>query len=276
MTITRTVPVEQAALTLEIDGDGVAWLIFDRPESRVNILTSGVMARLDLLLADIEEAARTGRVRAVVVRSGKPGTFIAGANIDEIAEITDPREAEAKAREGQRIFRRLERLPVPSVVAIDGICLGGGTELALACGARLASDSPATRIGLPEVRLGIIPGFGGTQRLPRLVGLGAAMRLVLTGELIDAEEAARIGLVDLVVDDAELTERTHELARTIASHSPVALRLAKDALRASLETPLNAGLRHERELFVTAFASEDGREGVRAFVEKRAPRFSGR
>src|SRR5690606_39039685 len=216
MTITRTVPVEQAALTLEVDGDGVAWLIFDRPESRVNILTSGVMARLDLLLADLEEAARAGRVRAVVVRSGKPGTFIAGADIDEIAEITDPAEAEAKAREGQRIFRRLELLPVPTIAAIDGICLGGATELALACSARLASDSPATRIGLPEVRLGIIPGFGGTVRLPRLIGLRAALDLILTGRTLNARRAARIGLVDEAVPQPVLYDRARRLALELA------------------------------------------------------------
>ena len=216
MTITRTVPVEQAALTLEVDGDGVAWLVFDRPESRVNILTSGVMARLDLLLADIEEAARAGRVRAVVVRSGKPGTFIAGANIDEIAEITDAREAEAKAREGQRIFRRLEQLPVPSIAAIDGVCLGGATELALACDARLASDSPETRIGLPEVRLGIIPGFGGTVRLPRLIGLRAALDLILTGRTLDARRAARIGLIDECVPQPVLYDRARRLALELA------------------------------------------------------------
>src|SRR5690606_7093103 len=216
MTITRTVPVDEAALTLEIDGDGVAWFVFDRPESRVNILTSGVMARLDRLLADVEEAARTGRVRAVVVRSGKSGTFIAGASIDEIAEITDAREAEAKSREGQRIFRRLEQLPVPSVAAIDGTCLGGGTELTLACDARLASDSPTTRIGLPEVRLGIIPGFGGTVRLPRLIGLRAALDLILTGRTLDARRAARIGLVDECVPQPVLYDRARRVALELA------------------------------------------------------------
>src|SRR5690606_8386561 len=216
MTITRTLPVEQAALTLELDGNGVAWLVFDRPESRVNLLTQGVMARLDLLLADIEEGARAGRIRAVVVRSGKPDTFIAGADIGEIAGITDAAEAEAKAREGQRSFRRIELLPVPSVVAIHGVCLGGATEMALACDARLASDSPATRIGLPEVRLGIIPGFGGTVRLPRLIGLRAALDLILTGRTLNGRRAARVGLVDECVPAPALIDRARTLALELA------------------------------------------------------------
>jgi 3-hydroxyacyl-CoA dehydrogenase/enoyl-CoA hydratase/3-hydroxybutyryl-CoA epimerase len=199
MATTREVTALQAALALELDGDGVAWLIFDRPESRVNLLTSSVMEWLDGLLAEVEEAVRIGRVKGLVVRSGKPGTFIAGADIGEIAAITDPREAEAKSREGQRIFRRLEQLPIPSIAVIDGACLGGGTELALACSYRLATDRPETRIALPEVRLGIIPGFGGTTRLPRLIGPRAAIELIATGKSVSARRAERIGLVDEII-----------------------------------------------------------------------------
>ena len=124
---------DQAALALEVDGDGVAWLTFDRPDSRVNLLTSEVMERLDAHLGTIEEGARTGRIKAVIVRSGKPGMFIAGADISGIQDITDPAEASAKAVAGQAVFRRLEKLPVPTIAAIDGVCLGGGTELVLAC-----------------------------------------------------------------------------------------------------------------------------------------------
>jgi enoyl-CoA hydratase len=157
---------------------------------------------------------------------------------------------------------------------INGFALGGGCELALACDIRVAARS--ARFGQPEVRLGLIPGGGGTQRLPRLIGAGRALRLILTGDLVDAEEAYRIGLVDVLVEDAELHTRTLELARGMAAHSPVALGLAKNAVAAALETPLHAGLALERELFITAFASEDRREGVSAFLEKRSPNFTGR
>lgn len=202
---------EQAALTLDIDGDGVAWFIFDRPDSKVNLLTGTVMARLDTLLDDVEAGIADGRIRAVIVRSGKDGTFFAGADVDEIAGITDPVEAAAQSREAQRIFRRLDRLNVPTLAAIDGICLGGGTEMALACDGRLASDRPSTKIGLPEVRLGIIPGFGGTVRLPRVIGLMAASDLILTGRTVDARKARRLGLVHESVPPAMLYERAREL-----------------------------------------------------------------
>jgi 3-hydroxyacyl-CoA dehydrogenase / enoyl-CoA hydratase / 3-hydroxybutyryl-CoA epimerase len=203
---------EQAALSLEIGGDGVAWLVFDRPDSKVNLLTSGVMRRLDALLDDIEQAAHAGRARALVVRSGKPGTFIAGADVGEIEAITDPAEGEAAAREGQRVFRRVELLEIPTVAAVDGLCLGGGTELILACGHRLASTRSETRIGLPEVRLGILPGFGGTTRLPRLIGLQEALGLILTGRNVDARKAQRIGLIDEAVPVQMLYERARAVA----------------------------------------------------------------
>jgi enoyl-CoA hydratase len=157
---------------------------------------------------------------------------------------------------------------------INGFALGGGCELALACDIRVAARS--ARFGQPEVRLGLIPGGGGTQRLPRLIGAGRALRLILTGDLVDAEEAYRIGLVDVLADDGDLHTRTLELAHNMAAHSPVALRLAKNAVAAALETPLAAGLALERELFITAFASDDRREGVSAFLEKRSPNFTGR
>jgi enoyl-CoA hydratase len=157
---------------------------------------------------------------------------------------------------------------------INGFALGGGCEVALACDLRIAARS--ARLGQPEVRLGLLPGGGGTQRLPRLVGLGRAVRLIMPGEPVTAAEAERIGLVDEVVDDAELSARTTELARLIAGYSPVALGLIKDAVRATMEMPLAAGTAYERELFVTAFTSEDRTEGVRAFLEKRAPDFQGR
>jgi 3-hydroxyacyl-CoA dehydrogenase / enoyl-CoA hydratase / 3-hydroxybutyryl-CoA epimerase len=208
---------DQAALTLETSGDGVAWLVFDAPDARVNILKSGVLARLDELLGDIEEGARAGRVRAVVVRSGKDGSFIAGADVREIASMASAAEAQAGAAEGQRVFRRLDLLPVPTVAAVDGLCLGGGTELILACDARIASDRPETKIGLPEVRLGIIPGFGGTTRLPRVVGLSDALGMILTGSPINARKAQRIGLVSERMHPGVLYERARALALELAN-----------------------------------------------------------
>src|SRR5690606_38802928 len=201
----------QAALTLEIAGDGVAWLVFDRPDPRVNLLTRDVMARLDALRGELETVPRAGRIRAVVLRSGKDGRFIAGAYVSEIAAITDPAEAEAAAALGQAVFRRLDLLPVPSVAAVDGICLGGGTEMILACDARIASDRPETRIGLPEVKLGIIPGFGGTTRLPRLVGLREALAIILTGSTVSARKAHRIGLISERMHPGVLYERARAL-----------------------------------------------------------------
>jgi 3-hydroxyacyl-CoA dehydrogenase / enoyl-CoA hydratase / 3-hydroxybutyryl-CoA epimerase len=203
----------QAALTLDIHGDGVAWLVFDAPDSRVNILSAAVMERLDSLLAELENAARAGTVRAVVVRSGKPGTFIVGADVNEITAVSDAEAAEAGATIGQAVFNRLERLPVPTVAAVDGTCLGGGTELILACGYRLASDSDKTKIGLPEVQLGIIPGFGGTTRLPRLIGLTAALEMILTGKTVSASKAQRTGLIDERVPTPALYERAAAFAR---------------------------------------------------------------
>ena len=206
----------QAALTLELPGDGVAWLVFDRPDARVNLLTAAVMTRLDELLAELESAAAADRVQAVIIRSAKDGSFIAGADVNEIVAIDDPSEAEAKVRLGQRVFRRLEQLAIPTVAAVDGLCLGGGTELILSCRHRLASDRPETRIGLPEVQLGIIPGFGGTTRLPRLIGLSAAADLILTGKPVNARKAYRIGLIDEMVPTAALYDRAQSVARAAA------------------------------------------------------------
>lgn len=201
----------QAALTLDVDSGGVAWVVFDAPGRRVNVLTSAVMERLDAVLEEIEAGIAAGDIRGVVVRSGKDGSFMAGADVNEIAGITDAAEGAAKARAGQRIFRRLDLLDVPTVAAIDGTCLGGGLELALACDIRLASDRPETKLGSPEVRLGIIPGFGGTVRLPRVIGLMAASDLILTGKTVDARKAQRLGLVAERPHPGVLYDRAREL-----------------------------------------------------------------
>ena len=186
-------------LTLDVDRDYVGWISLDQPASKVNLLNGPTLALLDRLIGELESRIATGKLVAVVVRSAKPGSFVHGLDVRELAGIVDRSDALEKSRRVQRIFRRLERLTVPTIASIDGMCLGGGTELALACNYRIASDDPSTRLGLPEVKLGILPGFGGSVRLPALVGIQAALDLILTGRMISAERARRIGLLDRVV-----------------------------------------------------------------------------
>jgi 3-hydroxyacyl-CoA dehydrogenase / enoyl-CoA hydratase / 3-hydroxybutyryl-CoA epimerase len=211
-----TSTTNRAALTLEVDSDSVAWFVFDDPDRKLNVLTAEVMARLDELLSEVETGARGGRISALVIRSGKDGSFIAGADIDAIASIRDAAEASAQAARGQAVFQRINALPIPTVVAIDGVCLGGGTELALAADVRIAADRPETKIGLPEIKLGIIPGFGGTTRLPRLIGLMAASDLILTGRTVDARRAEKLGLIHERMHQGVLARRASEIARTLA------------------------------------------------------------
>jgi len=259
--------MEFRTLRVEI-ADRIATITIDRPEKR-NALSAEV--RHELLTA-LDAVVADDGVRVVVLTGAGVKAFVAGADIGEFANRT-PVEQRA-TMEGRRVFDAVATSPKPTIASINGVALGGGCELALACDLRIAARS--ARLGQPEVRLGILPGGGGTQRLPRLVGAGRAMRLILTGELIDAEEAERIGLVDEVVDDGELAARTRALASQVAAQSPVALRLIKDAVRAAAEMPLSAGLAYERELFITAFASDDRTEGVAAFLEKRQPEFQGK
>jgi enoyl-CoA hydratase len=246
----------------------VATVVIDRPEKR-NALSAQVRAEL---VAALDQLEQDPDIRVVVITGAGEKAFVAGADIAEFASRT-PIEQRA-AMEGRRLFDVVAAYPKPTIAALNGVALGGGCELALACDIRIAARS--ARLGQPEVNLGLLPGGGGTQRLPRLVGLGRALRLILTGAIIGAEEAERIGLVDEVVDDDQLVGRAQELALGIARHSPLTLRLIKQAVRAAAEMPLAAGLELERELFITAFSSDDRREGVTAFLEKRAPEFRGR
>jgi 3-hydroxyacyl-CoA dehydrogenase/enoyl-CoA hydratase/3-hydroxybutyryl-CoA epimerase len=186
------------ALRLEPGEDGVARLVFDRPGSRANFLSRAALEALDALLAEAERLAGEGRLRALVLRSAKPGVFVAGVDLEEMRSVRDAAEGTAQARRGQAVLRRLEQLAVPTFAAVDGACLGAGAELALACSYRLASDSPRARIGLPEVQLGIVPALGGTVRLPRLIGVRAALDMIVTGRAVDGREAERLGLVDAV------------------------------------------------------------------------------
>ena len=190
----------EATFRCDVDDRGVARVTLDQPDASVNLLSTETMEELDGLIGDLADPAAAGDVRAVLLVSGKPDSFVAGADVGEIADLTDPEEAASKARQGQQIFRRLEGLSVPTVAAVHGTCLGGGTEMILACDHRIASDADATKIGLPEVKLGILPGFGGTVRLPRLCGIQNALDVILAGKSVDPGKAARIGLVDRVAD----------------------------------------------------------------------------
>ncbi len=247
--------------------DGVRILTIDRPEKR-NALNAAVRAGLSGALA---EAASDPAVHVVVITGAGDQAFVAGADVAEFAGRTPIEQREAM-RAG--LFDDVWNFPKPTIAMINGWCLGGGCELALACDLRIGADS--AKLGQPEVRLGIIPGGGATQRLPRLVGYGKALQLVLTGDIIDAVSAYEIGLLDEIVPAVELRDRTLEIARSMAEKSPVTLAIAKRALRAALEMPLSAGLAHERDLFALAFATEDKEEGVRAFLEKRPPEWKGR
>ena len=214
MVLNRGAPMDDASapLRLDVDANKIAWLTFDTPGSRVNLLDARLMRCLDGRLAELESRVATGHPVALVIWSAKRGTFIAGADVNEIAQIEDAEDGRAKSAEGQRILRRLERLGIPKIAAIHGTCLGGGTELALACDWRVASDSPKTMIGLPEVRLGLIPGFGGSVRLPRLIGIQRALSMILTGRSVSAGTAHRYGLVDQLLPPEDFRDALGRVA----------------------------------------------------------------
>ena len=249
-------------VTLE---DGIALLTIDRPP--VNALS---VATLDALNAALDEAAAAD-VRAVVITGAGTRAFVAGADIGELAAIAGSEAAYRFAAHGQAILDRLEAFPKLVVAAINGPCLGGGNELAMACHVRIAAER--ARFGQPEINLGLIPGFGGTQRLPRLIGRGRALELLLTGEMIAAADALQMGLVNRVVPDDQVVATAMELARQVASKSQVAVRLTLEAVNEGLSGSLVDGQRIEREKFTQVMVTEDRREGTRAFLEKRQPRF---
>lgn len=216
---------------LRLGGDGVGHLVFDDPARSQNVLSEEALEGLDDALSKAAEAAGRGALRVLLVRSAKPRSFIAGADVGAIAAISDPRQGAEGARRGQALFGRIADLPVPSVAAVRGICLGGGTELALACTHRLAADGEATRIGLPEVQLGILPAWGGTTRLPRLVGLRSALTMILSGKPVGAAKARRMGLVDHVFPDAQFEMRSAAFARALAERSGTAGRESRSSGR---------------------------------------------
>ncbi|MBZ9557667.1 MULTISPECIES: enoyl-CoA hydratase-related protein [Modicisalibacter] len=245
---------------------GVIRLTLNRPKA-LNALNSELIGELDATLAELETRRD---LRAVLITGAGDKAFVAGADIAEMRDKT-PEQARRFATQALATVKRLERLPVPVVALVNGFCLGGGCELALACDWAVASDNAI--FGQPEVGLGVIPGFGGTQRLPRRVGPAMALDLITTGRKIDAAEALRIGLVNRVVPQGELDSLAEELAGQLAGNGPQAVRAAKQAIHDGQGQGLDNALALETSLFALGFAGDEQKEGMSAFVEKRKPDF---
>jgi len=263
------VKMPQAYETLLLERAGrVAIITINRPDKR-NALTIKTREEGAALL---EELRRDDSVGVVVFTGAGDKAFVAGADIAEFAGRTAMTQREVMV--GRSLFTAIDTFPKPVIAMINGYCLGGGCELALACDIRIASETAS--FGQPEINLGIIPGGGGTQRLTRLVGEGKAMEMILTGEIIDAQTAFGIGLVNHVVPADQLRTTTMEIANRIADKSPIALMLAKEAVKIASRSTLDEGLRREVDLFALCFSTEDKNEGVSAFLEKRKPVFKGK
>jgi len=247
----------------------IAYITLNRPKV-LNALNKRAVADLK---AAFEDARDDSAVRGVIFTGAGDKSFIAGADINEVATDT-PVEAEVKTRFGQGVMDLIENLGKPVIAAVNGFALGGGCESALACTIRLAAET--AKFGLPEVRLGIMPGYGGTQRLPRLVGKGVALQLILTGGMINAQEAYRIGLVNEVVPAGELIPRAEAILNQILANAPQSVKFALQAVNKGTETSLAEGLLLEASLFAICTSTEDKKEGTSAFLDKRAPKFQGR
>jgi enoyl-CoA hydratase len=254
---------------LLVEQSGAITTITVNREKSLNALNKATLGELEAAVAAIKSDEAT---RAVIVTGAGPKAFVAGADIRELKENT-PLSAKTIARRGQELLTSIERLGKPVVAAINGFCLGGGLELACACTFRTASKNAL--LGLPEVKLGVIPGYGGTQRLPRLVGIGRAMEMILTGEPIGADEALRIGLVNHVWEQPELLPKTRELVEKILQRGPLAVRFALEVGYRGLDMALDEGLNAETNLFGLLATTNDMREGMAAFLEKRPANFQG-
>jgi enoyl-CoA hydratase len=249
--------------------ENIALITLNRPQV-LNALNRALFAELDAALSEI---AGDDSVRAVILTGAGEKAFAAGADLREVARISAV-EGQQLALNGQRIFTKLENLGKPVIAAINGFALGGGCELAMAATIRIAAEN--ARLGQPEVKLGLLPGYGGSQRLPRLVGKGAALKLLLTGEMVSAGEALRMGLVDEVVGGGELLPRAKALAAAIASMAPIAVRQCIAAVNSGYDLPLDEALAYEAALFGLCCATEDKAEGTAAFLEKRAAVWKGK
>lgn len=250
-------------------GDGIGWITINRPDklNAMNIET------IEELRTAFREFGDDPEVRAVILTGAGEKAFIAGADISEFIHL-DAEKGREYARRGQELTRTIEDFPKPVIAAINGYALGGGTEFALACHIRLASEN--AKLGQPEVKLGIIPGYGGTQRLARLIGKGKAMEMILSGRIIEAGEACEIGLVNKVVPAAELLSAAEAMAKDMIRNAPLALAYSIEAINHGLDRTLAEGLELEAEIFGRSCATEDFREGAKAFIEKRKPDFRGR
>lgn len=251
------------------DHDAVRVITINRPD-KLNALDA---ATIDALHAAADAAAADPAVRVIVLTGAGPKAFVAGADISQMAGLSAV-EGRDFALRGQRMMRRLETLPKPVIAMVNGFALGGGLELAMCCHLRIAADT--ARVGQPEINLGLIPGFGGTQRLLRLAGRAAALELCLTGAPVDAARALQLGIVNRVVPAAELESETMALATRLAGAAPLALRGILDCINSGGECGIEEGLAYEAAQFGLAFSTEDMREGTRAFLEKRKPVFQGR
>jgi enoyl-CoA hydratase len=268
-------PGRQAAPALTFENvlyekkGGIAYVTLNRPKV-LNALNTPTWTELR---AAFEDARDDVAVRGVILTGAGNKAFIAGADISELAHLT-AFEAEQSSRFGQEVLDLIENLGKPVIAAINGFALGGGCETAMACTIRIAVDN--AKLGQPEVKLGLVPGGGGTQRLPRLAGKGRALQLILSGEMIDAQEAYRIGLINEVVPAAELISRAETILKKISSNGPIAVKFALEAVNKGLEASQSEGLLLEASYFGLCAATEDKKEGTSAFLEKRMPQFRGR
>ena len=246
----------------------IGTIVINRPE-KLNSLNTDTREELVNAFKKLE---MDHDVRIIILSSSECKAFSAGADLKEFANINEINTSEMER--GWEITEIIFNLKKPVIAMIDGFCIGGGMELAMACDIRVASEE--SKFGQGEINLAIIPGAGGTQRLPRLIGSGRAMEMILSGRVINANEAEKFGIVNFVYPSAEIEEATKKIAENIAKKSSFALSRAKNAVNTALSKPLEEGLQNERELFVECFVSEDGKEGVRAFVEKREPEYKGK
>ena len=261
--------VEYVNLLLEVESDGIAIVKINRPKA-LNALNEATVYEIGAMF---DQLAMDNAVKVIIVTGSGDKSFIAGADITEMKTKTAI-EGRRWGQLAQGVFSKIENIPKPVIAAINGYALGGGCELAMACDIRIASEK--AKFGQPEVSLGIPPGFGGTQRLPRLVGKGRAKELLFTGDMIDAAEAYRIGLVNQVVAPQELINAAKTMARKILSRAPIAVQVCKSAVNEGLNVDLDSGIAYEAEVFGLCFATEDQKEGMTAFMEKRKANFIGK
>jgi enoyl-CoA hydratase/carnithine racemase len=247
----------------------IAYVTLNRPK----VMNALNKATINDLRAAFEDARDDSAVRGVILTGSGEKAFAAGADISEMSNYTAV-EAEEGTRRGQGLTELIENLGKPVIAAVNGFALGGGCELAMSCSIRIAAES--AKFGQPEVKLGVMPGYGGTQRLPRLVGKGRALKLILTGDIIDAAEAYRIGLVDELVPGVQLTERAEIVLKKIIANAPCSVKYALEAVNKGQETSVAEGLIIEASLFAVCASTDDKKEGMSAFLEKRAPKFQGR